>query len=229
MMNNHNNLRFVTVDLPITVTEYSFQTSFVIFSALALICVVGYGLWHNAQLDETATDIVNNLAVEANHLLVDCICPPVTHHHVADILVSNSDVSTDKQVNVSKLVNTCNAPIDVKEFWEVSSRSGFIIASVMECKNRFGCPDKSQANRLAVRRFLLDLMKQHKVRPTHINSCIDVCVELVFIPNNNDLAAREIARCFGAMRGGSQTSAWVTWARNCVFGTVGVRVPPSMF
>lgn len=60
---------------------------------------------------------------------------------------------------------------------------------VQTCKNRFGTPDDNKANRLAVRKFALDIMSSHRVRPTHINQLIDLCVSMVFVPNDMEQAA----------------------------------------
>ncbi len=60
---------------------------------------------------------------------------------------------------------------------------------VQTCKNRFGTPEDTRANRLAVRKFALDIMSSHRVRPTHINQIIDVCVDMVFVPNDVEQAS----------------------------------------
>lgn len=95
----------------------------------------------------------------------------------------------------------------------------YVTTIVQQAKNRFGRPQATAANRLAVRKFLLDLMTEHKLRPTHINVMIDLALELVFVANDSELSADEIARCYSAVRrGGKQTGVvgWLYWVfRQC--------------
>jgi len=51
---------------------------------------------------------------------------------------------------------------------------------IAECRVRFGCPINNPANRMAVRRYSMNLMYAHGLRPTHVCRVIDDIVEMVF-------------------------------------------------
>lgn len=74
-------------------------------------------------------------------------------------------------------------------------KRNYVRSVVAEVKNRFGTPTDNSANRLAVRKSLLDIMKTHKLRPSHINQMIDLCVVLVFTPNDVELVASTLNEC----------------------------------
>lgn len=76
---------------------------------------------------------------------------------------------------------------------EVDYRKGYYSELVAEAKICFDTSSHTEADRLVVRRWLGDKMKEHGVRTKHILQHLDLCVELAFIPSNAELYAQEAA------------------------------------
>lgn len=114
--------------------------------------------------------------------------------------------------------------ITVEESRSIGDKKRYTHLLVLSVKNRFGLPVDNKANRLAIRKTLLDEMTAHGIRPAHIAQVIDVCVELVFIPNDDQLRAEQVAACFAADRGRHQGLAWSRWFRRILYGYHGIRV-----
>jgi hypothetical protein len=66
-------------------------------------------------------------------------------------------------------------------------RDRFISATAVEIKNEMGCPTRSAANLLVVRKKAHDIMKARGVRPSHACRVIDAIVALVFVPSGNEI------------------------------------------
>jgi hypothetical protein len=99
----------------------------------------------------------------------------------------------------------------------VENRTPYMVTVVAEVKNRFGKPVRNAANMLAVRKFALDIMVRHGVRPTHINRMMDVVVGMVFVSNDNELYSEELMSTFEvAYRGGrGGVVGWIArWLRS---------------
>jgi len=65
----------------------------------------------------------------------------------------------------------------------------FLSAAVVSARAKFGRLTDTKANRLVVRGFLLRLMNDHGMRPTHIAKHIEYCVVAYFIPVLDDIEA----------------------------------------
>lgn len=63
---------------------------------------------------------------------------------------------------------------------------------VVSGRAKFGCPVRSGANLLVVRKFLYDVCTEHGVLARHIAQNLDFAVELVFVPTSADLLARAV-------------------------------------
>jgi len=74
----------------------------------------------------------------------------------------------------------------------VNNRRRFIGHCARVAKARFGLPQRSKANQLAVRDFLRKYMEEHGHRPSHIARDIEMSVELVFIPSNADVEVQRL-------------------------------------
>ncbi len=109
----------------------------------------------------------------------------------------------------------------VRNHYRVNNQFNFSQIIVNEAKNRFGCPQRNKANLLAVRKFLVDRMTAVNVRPTHMNRMLPLCIEMVFVPNDSEMAAERIAACWEATRGSSGYKRWYRWACNLVCGVRG--------
>lgn len=63
---------------------------------------------------------------------------------------------------------------------------------VMSARAKFGCPGRTGANVLVVRKFLYDLCVEHGVLARHIVENLDFAVEVVFMPSTADLLAKAV-------------------------------------
>lgn len=80
---------------------------------------------------------------------------------------------------------------------------------VMQAKAEFGFLQRSVANRLMVRKFLLGIMRDHGVRPQHISMHLDIVVAIFFIPSDADIAAHQVGATAAAhQRGDMMASVW---------------------
>ncbi len=80
---------------------------------------------------------------------------------------------------------------------------------VMQAKAEFGLLQRTKANSLMVRKFLLGVMREHKVRPTHIATQLDIVVNLFFIPSDSDIVAHQIGATAEAHhREGMMADVW---------------------
>jgi len=57
---------------------------------------------------------------------------------------------------------------------------------------KFGCPVRSEANRLVVRKYLYEVCVERGLIARHINDHVDIATELVFIPSREQLTALAI-------------------------------------
>jgi hypothetical protein len=64
----------------------------------------------------------------------------------------------------------------------------FIASAINMAREEFGLVSKCEANRLMVRKFLRDKMRERKMRPTHIALHLDSAVTLYFTPLERDIA-----------------------------------------
>jgi len=73
-------------------------------------------------------------------------------------------------------------PVKEKRHRRIGTHKKHAYASdvIAECRVRFGCPSNNPANRLAVRRYAMNLMYSHGLRPTHVCRVIDDIVEMIF-------------------------------------------------
>lgn len=128
----------------------------------------------------------------------------------------------------SRADNSAAAPQEVvapEKVRRIADKTRYMQALVMECKNRFGCPARSAANVLAVRRFLLDAMTKHGVRPTHIAQVLPLCVSLVFIQSDSELLGEEVLESLEALRRTGSGPWWYRMWSNLV--SVTGRTAPS--
>lgn len=111
-------------------------------------------------------------------------------------------------------------PVVVENCRRVRRDDDYMACVVQEAKNRFGVPEHTAANKLAVRRFLLDTMTKHGVRPTHIHRVLPMCINLVFVRSDSELYADEMMGSLEvAIRGGGR-GAW-SWAIKMLYRVSG--------
>lgn len=70
--------------------------------------------------------------------------------------------------------------------------SRFQAKMVRIAKGEFGLLERSEANRLMVRKFVRDYMREHGVRPTHIGMHVDLVVAMFFIPSHIDILSSQM-------------------------------------
>lgn len=114
------------------------------------------------------------------------------HNPLVQTLSSESDDTPDIHVDIVTDPHTNEI---LEGMGRVNDTEAYSRCVIQYAKNRFGRPESTKANRLAVRKYVLDHMTSHGVRPTHINQMIDVCVELVFIRNDSELKAQGLYLC----------------------------------
>lgn len=73
------------------------------------------------------------------------------------------------------------------------NRAKYTNLIIAECKMVYGVPKYNEANCKAIRRHAVKLMKNHNVRPAHINVLAPKIVEMVFMPTKFDLEAKRLA------------------------------------
>jgi len=115
-------------------------------------------------------------------------------------MVQESSDSTDPLLVGA--VQYINDPIETKLHRKVvrRHRMKYVNTVVAECKLVFGVPKHSEANYKAVRRVAVKLMKNHGVRPSHINSMLPKIVEMVFMPSCYELEAKRLANSSAAWK-----------------------------
>jgi hypothetical protein len=82
----------------------------------------------------------------------------------------------------------------------VKKRGLFRNYLVQEGKAKFGCPKRTEANRLVIRKYLYDRCVDHGVLPRHIAMNLDFAVETVFVPTDDDIVARAVPHTYVAKR-----------------------------
>jgi len=60
-------------------------------------------------------------------------------------------------------------------------------------KAKFGCPTRTGANLLCVRKYLYDACVEHGLITRHIAMNLDFAVEAVFVPSTSDILARAVS------------------------------------
>lgn len=85
-------------------------------------------------------------------------------------------------------------PIKEKRHRRIGTHKRYSYASdvIAECRVRFGCPSNNPANRLAVRRFAVNVMYTHGCRVTHVAKIIDDIVEMVFQESDELRASKRL-------------------------------------
>lgn len=154
----------------------------------------------SALLDEEESQLAIEL-VEVDEATLRSDTPVgvvADEHEVALGIVPYVPAIEPPQVAATALVGVAeynHAPVATDLHRNVARRNRrkYCNLVVAECKVQFGTPRRTVANKLAVRRTAVKLMKSHGVRPSHINVMIPKIVELVFLPNKHELAAAKMA------------------------------------
>lgn len=68
----------------------------------------------------------------------------------------------------------------------------FVKDAIHSVRAVMGLPTDNAANRLVVRKKLINAMEEHGMRLSHISAHIDLAIEAVFIPSENQVIARGV-------------------------------------
>nr|WPR18531.1 MAG: RNA-dependent RNA polymerase [Skomarfal virus 34] len=114
------------------------------------------------------------------------------------------------QLKDSKL-DYCSEDRKVVEHFTVKNRARYMQAVIAETKVRFGRPERTNANVLAVRKFVGDAMRKHRVRPTHVARMMPIVVECVFMESAAETEARVMVEAVHALSGAKwwRTLRWM--------------------
>nr|WPR18226.1 MAG: RNA-dependent RNA polymerase [Chemarfal virus 46] len=108
-------------------------------------------------------------------------------------------------------IEYCSEARKVAEHYTVTERPRYMQAVIAEAKVRFGKPDRTSANVLAVRKFVGDAMRKHRVRPTHVARMAPIVVECVFMESAVEREARDMVEAVHALSGAKwwRTLRWM--------------------
>lgn len=124
--------------------------------------------------------------------------PMAVENHVADVManVDDGDFSSNE--------------LEDGGFFTAGMKRGRFQAKLIAiAKAEFGLLARTQANRLMVRKFLRDHMRERGMRPTHIAQHLDVSVACFFIPSSQDIVAHQLGASREALtREGIINTAW---------------------
>jgi len=132
--------------------------------------------------------------------------PKSVEAHVADVManVDNGDFPPTELEN--------------EGFFTAGMKRGRFQAKLVAiAKAEFGLLGRTQANRLMVRKFLRDHMRERGMRPTHIAQHLDVSVACFFIPSEQDMIAHQL----GASREALTRDAMINTAWQSAYGFLG--------
>jgi len=121
--------------------------------------------------------------------------------------------------NKAKQVQLGSTRVKVDNTKLIGNRGNYTRTVVHECKNRFGRPERTAANVLAVRRYALDIMTRHGLRPTHVQQQLPMVVELVFVRSAAEAEAEHLTE---ALRYADAHRNGFNWFRRTYHFFVGV-------
>lgn len=132
--------------------------------------------------------------------------PKAVEVHVADVMAN---------------VDSGNFPpteLENEGFFTAGMKRGKFQAKLVAiAKAEFGLLARTQANRLMVRKFLRDHMRERGMRPTHIAQHLDVSVACFFIPSEQDMIAHQL----GASREALTRESVINTAWQSAYGFLG--------
>lgn len=103
-------------------------------------------------------------------------------------------------------------------FYTVGMKRGKFQAKLIQiAKAEFGLLRRTEANRLMVRKFLRDHMREHGMRPTHIAQHLDVSTACFFIPSEQDMIAHQL----GASREALSRDRVINTIWESAYGAIG--------
>lgn len=145
-------------------------------AALARLERVNASMDQDDEIDEEP----ENSFGECGKAVVATLTPPNDEPTVAELTTA---------LNRKGELVYADKPREVNNHCVLRSKRLYIAALLCETKNRFGVPDRTNANKLAVRKFALDRMTSHGLRPSHIHQVLPLVVELTFCKSESERQA----------------------------------------
>jgi hypothetical protein len=109
---------------------------------------------------------------------------------VAEIV---EDVGVCDETVISPTTETTPS-VPIAERRRVRRKAPFRSYLLSCAKAKFGCPTDNTANRLCVRKYLVDLCHNHGVIARHTAENVDIVAEMVFVPTRAELVAAAARR-----------------------------------
>lgn len=123
--------------------------------------------------------------------------PVAVERLVVDVMANVDDIDSESEGD------------DQEFFHPKMKRKNFLARLVRLAKSEFGLIPRTQANKLMVRKFLRDHMREKKMRPSHIVQHLDVSVACFFIPSEQEIIAHQLGAAREAHnRDGLINSLW---------------------
>lgn len=196
-------------------------------SILALGAYTGYRCWKLHQLSKQAA-FAADLLQSSDHLAEDYITVDEQVRaawfeeylaEMGEVFMPGQEVEEKEEpvgivpLKDSNVVYDCEDR-KVVEHLTVHERPRYMQAVIAEAKVRFGKPERTSANLLAVRKFVGDTMRKHRVRPTHVARMTPIVVECVFMESAAEKEAREMVIAVHALSGAKwwRTLRWMVGA-----------------
>lgn len=197
-------------------------------SIVALGVYAGYRCWRLHNLSKQAA-FAADLLQSCDHLAEDYITTDELvraawfEEYLSEVgeVVNHRDVVVEEVGEPVAVVPLKDSKVQydaedrkVVEHLTVYERPRYMQAVIAEAKVRFGKPERTSANVLAVRKFVGDTMRKHRVRPTHVARMTPIVVECVFMESAAETEAREMVQAVHALSGAKwwRTMRWMVGA-----------------
>jgi hypothetical protein len=127
-----------------------------------------------------------------------------------DVYVDKAQKLVKELVVDSEVIDSTEAIMDVPLELSLASEErkirkvphrGLFRTYLIQCgKAKFGSIERSSANVMVVRKFLYDICIEQGLLPRHIMDHLDISVEMVFIPTDNELTQLAIPHTREALK-----------------------------
>lgn len=143
------------------------------YTAVALSAVVGKLVYKSASFWWNAKSLKEKYIIAASSLQLE-------HEAIRQSIAGDDETEFEKSL--------------VEEPSKAHRKKGlFRNYLVQQGQAKFGCPIRNEANRLVVRKYLLDICLDHGILARHVSENLDVATELVFVPSRDHLLALAVA------------------------------------
>lgn len=157
-----------------------------------------YGAAHYKTASANRVEMNQLLDETEDMLSIDCVSEREQNNTTVHTEVAKTDAEglvIDPHAGVvgGVMYDGSTVRVDLHRRVRRRNRAKYTNLIIAECKMLFGVPKHNEANCKAIRRYAVKLMKNHNVRPAHINVLTPKIVEMVFVPTKFDLEAKRLA------------------------------------